>query len=71
MEVLRSPVSCKYRAFHRFEAIAKDPIGIHWGNIRVIVELYGDNGKENGNYYNSSLVWDELWHRVQEHTPTP
>ena len=21
------------------------------GNIRVILGLYGDNGKENGNYY--------------------
>ena len=23
-----------------------------WGYIRVILGLYGDNGKENGNYYN-------------------
>ena len=22
----------------------------HWGNIRVILELYLDNGKENGSY---------------------
>ena len=22
-----------------------------WGNIRVILGLYGDNGKEDGNYY--------------------
>ena len=27
---------------------------IHWGNIRVIVGLYWDNGKENGNYYNNA-----------------
>ena len=23
----------------------------HWGNIRVILGLYWDNGKENGKYY--------------------
>ena len=23
----------------------------NWGNIRVILGLYWDNGKENGNYY--------------------
>ena len=23
----------------------------HWENIRVILGLYRDNGKENGNYY--------------------
>ena len=23
-----------------------------WGNTRVILGLYGDNGKENGNYSN-------------------
>ena len=23
-----------------------------WGNIRAIMGLYGDNGEENGNYYN-------------------
>ena len=23
----------------------------HWGNIRVILGLYGDNGTENSNYY--------------------
>ena len=22
-----------------------------WGNIRAILGLYGDNGKEHGNYY--------------------
>ena len=32
-------------------------IGTHWGNIRFILGLYGDNGKLNGNYY---LVF---WHR--------
>ena len=26
---------------------------IHWSNIRVIVGLYWDNGKENGTYYNN------------------
>ena len=25
-------------------------IGTHWGNIRVILGLYGDNAKEHGNY---------------------
>ena len=25
---------------------------IRWGNIRVILGLYGNNGKENGNYHN-------------------
>ena len=25
--------------------------GTHGGNIRVILRLYEDNGKENGNYY--------------------
>ena len=25
-------------------------MGAHWGNIGVILGLYGDNGKENGNY---------------------
>ena len=25
--------------------------GAKKGNIRVILGLYGDNGKENGNYY--------------------
>ena len=29
-----------------------EDIGTHWGNIRVILGLYGDNGKEDGNYYN-------------------
>ena len=23
---------------------------VHWGNIRVILGLYRDNGKEHGNY---------------------
>ena len=23
----------------------------HWGNIRVTLGLYWDNGKQNGNYY--------------------
>ena len=27
-------------------------IRLYWGYIGVIVGLYGDNGKENGNYYN-------------------
>ena len=27
-------------------------IGTHWGNIGIILGLYGDDGKENGNYYN-------------------
>ena len=26
-------------------------MGARWGNIRVLLELYRDNGKENGNYY--------------------
>ena len=25
----------------------------HWGNVRVILELYGDDGQENENYYNA------------------
>ena len=25
---------------------------IYWGHIRVILRLYWDNGKENGNYSN-------------------
>ena len=25
--------------------------GLYWGYIRVILGLYGDNGKENGSYY--------------------
>ena len=24
---------------------------VYWGNIRVILGLYADNGKENGSYY--------------------
>ena len=27
-------------------------IGTHWGNIRVILGLYWDTGKENENLYN-------------------
>ena len=27
------------------------PIGTHWDNSKVILGLYCDNGKENGNYY--------------------
>ena len=27
-------------------------IGTHWGDVRVILGLYGENGKENGNDYN-------------------
>ena len=27
-------------------------IGTRWGNVRVVLGLYGDNGKENGNDYN-------------------
>ena len=30
-------------------------VGTDWGNISAILGLYGDNGKENGNYY------DGLW----------
>ena len=26
-------------------------IGVYWGNIGVILGIYRDNGKENGNYY--------------------
>ena len=26
-------------------------MGTHWGNIRVTLRLYWDNGKENGNFY--------------------
>ena len=25
-------------------------LGLHWGYIRVILGLYRDNGKENGDY---------------------
>ena len=25
--------------------------GTHWGNFGVLLGLYRDNGKENGNYY--------------------
>ena len=25
--------------------------GTHWGSLRVILGLYWDNGKENGNFY--------------------
>ena len=32
---------------------------IYWGNIRVIVGLYWDNGKENGNYYSILEVYME------------
>ena len=37
-----------------------------WGNIRVTVGLYGENGKQNGNYYmllrveGLGLKWDFL-----------
>ena len=24
--------------------------GLYWGNLRVVLGLYGDNGKEHGNY---------------------
>ena len=27
----------------------------HWGNVRVILGLYWDNGKENGNYDNGYI----------------
>ena len=27
-------------------------LGLSWGYIKVMLGLYGDNGKENGNYYN-------------------
>ena len=30
-------------------------IGTHWSNIRVILGLYEENGKENGNYYNGVI----------------
>ena len=33
-------------------------IGTHWGNIRVILGFYGDNGKENGNYYMRKWVYN-------------
>ena len=32
---------------HRFSNL--DPC--YWGNIRVMLGVYGDNGKWNGNYY--------------------
>ena len=27
-------------------------MGTHWGNVRVMLGLYGDNGKVNGNRQN-------------------
>ena len=27
-------------------------LGLSWGYIKVMLGLYGDTGKENGNYYN-------------------
>ena len=33
--------------------------------IRVILGLYGDNGKENGNYYSIiGYIWSKLWYPV-------
>ena len=26
-------------------------LGTHWGNIRIVLGFYVDNGNENGNYY--------------------
>ena len=26
-------------------------MGAHWGSIRVVLGLYWDNGRYNGNYY--------------------
>ena len=31
-------------------------MGLYWGYIGVILGLYWDNGKENGNYYVSGTV---------------
>ena len=33
-------------------------IGTHWGNVRVLLGLYGDNGEEHGNDYNG-VIWRE------------
>ena len=30
-------------------------VGTDWGNIRAILGLHGDNGKETGNYYDGLL----------------
>ena len=32
----------------------------HWGNIRLILGLYRDNGKENGSYYLEDLRGDSM-----------
>ena len=33
----------------------------HWGNIRVVLGLYGDNGIENGNDYNGlHRLWESV-----------
>ena len=31
-------------------------MGIHWGNIGLILGFYGDSGEENGSYYNGAIV---------------
>ena len=38
-------------------------IGTHWGNCGVLLGLYRDNGKENGNYCLGfgDLLWVEVW----------
>ena len=58
---------------------------VYWGNIRVILGLYADNGKENGNCYSfigsiippsvpepipCSQFWD-TWRKLLEVVPSP
>ena len=38
---------------------------VHWGNIGVILGIYRDNGKENGNYYNGyNVLYGREWSMV-------
>ena len=46
-----------------FKGIYRAILGSYWGHIGVILELFWDNGKENGNGYNIieyilGLYWD-------------
>ena len=46
--------TCKLtsRSLRSSHSLTSSQVDRIWGNIRVILGPYGDNGKENGNYYN-------------------
>ena len=56
--LVQPPISCRVLFYcgyigimeKKMETTMMGYIYIYWGNIRVLLGLYRDNGEENGNY---------------------